>query len=1122
MEVKMKQLTSYFTSKSSSSPLGGGGGEDNNNNNKVPSSLADTSSGGEDGEEILNEVENATTTITTSESKKRPLHDNTAETEFDDNDDEFKKRRVDSDDYNIPTANPDESDRKVEAQKADAATTRTTSSSEEEEDPNAPIRPIGGSKDLEGESSTAPTNASTAVTCPLHFLASSIIISTSDARTASSRGDKVDTNEVPKIVSDDLIHEKNEVKEDNNDDDDRSSSINKSTTTDRVHTSLGESIEVEGGGGNNNENCPDTKPTPAHRGGEVDETTSNIIETTAVISQPTSNDEKLLPTRPNNNNNDDDDDGDSLSQKMDEVKCYTTTTTPAVLHYDEVEGNKSPQPKTTETTTRNNEDDTTMDVNRTTERNPTEQTPQQHVQDDSINVDMIYAAPTLHQEVTVNASKSSSPSSHPELSISSNNFESSSNAVKSIPPSVSQLKMALFLEASHVHAGCKPERIFANYWDALEEFIANPRSSSSSSSPYCGGVRSDPSYKFNATLELFLKTRKMKRLHNKLILALISDSVSDHVPANRSGDYIPREWRYKTRHLLHPKSDDSVELDDDNNNNNNMGSSDGSIRDSWKSSFGINADAWSACGNSVTIAPRIGQHEFIARKREEREEVSNEEIIPSCRLPGALGIDLFVRKTANDAGLTVSHDSMWLLIVAAREYASSIIGKAIDNDKDVTSGQTQRIPKSDYSSLSCEHLLVEKKGGKKKDSKKKESIGNAEKNKAARSTERNNDPDKKRKVLTCADISQVLQEQLVAAPRLAWMKSMGRGMAHHQPDLEVTNDLINASIQQAAIKRRRIADRKSAEAHVNVSVVPVAVIEGNLHEESVLMNEGLQVSVNEDSGRKTEPAMGNGPSSKINDSTTKAPPKSSDLLKSSIPPSKPTTEPSAVPAPSVPTPNVDSTTMNAPPTANVTQIRPVSRFGAKNLAALKARRNSSVCSVSESFTGKEEKEKEIHPQNQQQAAGRATQSQLQQPVPASISITTQSSGVDEREKLIQSKFRQQHEIATTTPLWQETEKTMQCQIQEELPQHKPADTSNANQLRQETEKMQSEVEQEDLPQYIPVATSNTGLWVETEKSMQSEVKQDELPQPKPVAKPNTSQLWQETEQTMQSQVERKI
>ena len=82
--------------------------------------------------------------------------------------------------------------------------------------------------------------------------------------------------------------------------------------------------------------------------------------------------------------------------------------------------------------------------------------------------------------------------------------------------SVGQLKMALFLEASKVYRGKRADHIFAKYWQTVGEYITfgsnkgfiRVRSDLSSSS--CAGIE--------YILRSFLKTRKMKRLHNKLIL----------------------------------------------------------------------------------------------------------------------------------------------------------------------------------------------------------------------------------------------------------------------------------------------------------------------------------------------------------------------------------------------------------------------------------------------------------------------------------------------------------------------------------------------------------------------------------------------------------------------------
>eukprot|EP00986_Skeletonema_menzelii_P003779 scaffold1210_cov123-Skeletonema_menzelii.AAC.1 len=1070
MEVKMKQLTSYFSSKSTS--FASTGGEDK----KASSPLVGTSRDRDGGEEHTN-------TTTNSAGMKRPLTD-AGEAEADD-DGNLKKRRVindegDGDNSDHREINLDEPCANTNSDHDETADTT--------QDPDVPKRPIGSTDDDEvGESAItldSNTNGTTApaATCPLHFLANAVILSP-DAKNASSERGNVDVKEestpMQKIISN-LNYEDDECEAKHDD-----GGKNNKPAAEKVDTSIGESTEGEGGESANGK-CPDTTPTTDVEEGDSDQTVKVEV---GVPAQQILNEERSSCLN-----------DDSLSKKIEEGE---SSATPALDNNEIEKPSQSSDTKTTEMTL--NEGDATaidMDIDETRETFSTGQTPQQA--EDSTNAVVTDDAP-LHQ-LGVGAAETVS---HPELSTSYNNFETS-NSTKASTPSVSQLKMALFLEASRVHVGSKPERMFANYWDALEKYIAPRRNRSHFT------ARSDPSFKFNATLELFLKTRKMKRLHNKLILALISESVKGHVPAHCSGDFIPRVWRNRTPHL-HRKSEDGAELDE-------LGSSGGSLRDDWDSSFGNDADAWSPCGNSVTIVPRIDQHDFVAKKHEEREEeVSNEEIIPSCRLPGVVTTGLFVKKIASDAGLTVSHDSMWLLIVAAREYASTIIGRAIDNDKNVTSGQTPRIPKSDYSSLSCEHLRSDKKGGKKKDSKKKDSASRAERSKVI---ERNESEKKEKKVLNCADISQVLYEQHVAAPRLAWMRSMGGGVAHYKPDLQTTNDIINTSIQRAAIKRRRSADRKVAETLVDVNVAPAAAVEENLQDKS----RGNSIVVNEsgieEPERKVEAAIENLPSINMKDSATKAPPKSSDLLKFHAHTTEPKTEASAAPAQSALSPSVDSTPTTPPAPGKVTQIRQISKFGAKNLAAMKAkrRRSGSYNKETELAAGKAETpERLVHYQSQ--AAKPATQSLPQQPVPASASVSVTNlpapapvsrnqSKVETPERL--ARYQQAAGPVTQTPL--QPAPTSVTNL------HTPVPVSTY-QSKEETDKLAlyqqpaGPVTQTPLQQPAPAPTTVTnqikGL-DEREKLIQSQYRQQ---QHKPNVASNTTQLWQETEMTMQSQVE---
>ena len=69
--------------------------------------------------------------------------------------------------------------------------------------------------------------------------------------------------------------------------------------------------------------------------------------------------------------------------------------------------------------------------------------------------------------------------------------------------------MALFIESTRVSRGVGAARDFANYWECLERYITLNSHASEMNRSRDG---------IDATLNSFLKTKKLKRLHNKLVL----------------------------------------------------------------------------------------------------------------------------------------------------------------------------------------------------------------------------------------------------------------------------------------------------------------------------------------------------------------------------------------------------------------------------------------------------------------------------------------------------------------------------------------------------------------------------------------------------------------------------
>jgi hypothetical protein len=142
-------------------------------------------------------------------------------------------------------------------------------------------------------------------------------------------------------------------------------------------------------------------------------------------------------------------------------------------------------------------------------------------------------------------------------------------------PSINQLKMALFLESSRVHRGKDGDRAFAKYWESTSRFITL-------SSHATGVGRS--SVGIDDTFISFLTTKKLKILHNKLILgeavqaavpinvlcyltinhstALMSESIEIEVSARRISQHLPSAWKTKTVELQTPSTITSNRFDD--------------------------------------------------------------------------------------------------------------------------------------------------------------------------------------------------------------------------------------------------------------------------------------------------------------------------------------------------------------------------------------------------------------------------------------------------------------------------------------------------------------------------------------------------------------------------------
>ncbi|KAL3800902.1 hypothetical protein ACHAW5_009912 [Stephanodiscus triporus] len=393
--------------------------------------------------------------------------------------------------------------------------------------------------------------------------------------------------------------------------------------------------------------------------------------------------------------------------------------------------------------------------------------------------------PTIKMSVEMNCPSSSINEESADISVSMP-IQYPKTAWTKETPSVRQLKMALFLETSKAHRDNRPERIFSEYWESLGEYItlgSNKglkvvRSGLNSS---CAGIE--------AILRSFLKTRKMKRLHNKLVLAIMASALRTDAPA-RLSNHIPQHWKTKsTKSIADQLNDgDAMEQVDWRDRKSDLRL--------WRSDFGPQSGTWSACVNEITFAKTDSSNDIDLNLVSSTHSgvLAEQVFLPSARLPGALQIEPLVRKHTSHSGLTASENAIWMLVVAVREHSFALIKKIMSNDKDFGNGYAPRVPNHFQTSIAFPRIPSE-------------NSENHEQSVGADNTGK--------RVINSICLSHVLAENPCAASRLTSMYSFAlddwRGSASHA-GLDIVNYLTNLSIQRAARRRQMICQNRQSPA----------------------------------------------------------------------------------------------------------------------------------------------------------------------------------------------------------------------------------------------------------------------------------------------------------------------
>ena len=267
-------------------------------------------------------------------------------------------------------------------------------------------------------------------------------------------------------------------------------------------------------------------------------------------------------------------------------------------------------------------------------------------------------------------------------------------------PCLETIKMNLYLEGCKAHRGNGPERQFAGYWDALARNIAiglrgKDRSKRWSNDEACNGIE--------YCLDSFLITKKLKRLHNELILAIMKQSLATLVEENRFKRHIPIAWRGKARKKIgyppKPSSTKSAERGGDAEAKQKDGAETTTLAEDLKldvadsrrlrSMFAYNASVWSASGQRCAATESCDAANEISHDNHYK---SLRSVIPSATLPGALIIDPLIRSSVETQNMKVSEDAIWLATTAVRDYATAVLRNAVQNKVDARDGHIPATP----------------------------------------------------------------------------------------------------------------------------------------------------------------------------------------------------------------------------------------------------------------------------------------------------------------------------------------------------------------------------------------------------------------------------------------------
>lgn len=263
---------------------------------------------------------------------------------------------------------------------------------------------------------------------------------------------------------------------------------------------------------------------------------------------------------------------------------------------------------------------------------------------------------------------------------SSSTIDDNIDRIRNSEANTDRLKIAIYMEAAKVYRGRGVERRFADYLDGLGRYLSLDTSVRSNGDVATNGI--------NNVLQVFLTTKKLRKLHNLYMKSLMSQCLQTKVSRERAKCHIPFQWRgmikvYKT------------ETANKNTLTRSLSETHDTILNYVQANFGSNSIVWRQTG-IARLSPSISTPlNFKNPTRIHSEEHQ------STRIPGVLEIDHIAHHAIENEDYCLSQSALWAISIGVKEYISKILEDVTSHFDAQNDEEVSRKPRC----LSCYDIL---------------------------------------------------------------------------------------------------------------------------------------------------------------------------------------------------------------------------------------------------------------------------------------------------------------------------------------------------------------------------------------------------------------------------------